>query len=79
MSLQPTGTIFSITSGSSTPFVIQQTSTYCYSNFGFGFNTGSSTFMGIFGAAFDVRATAIIVNPNGAFYNENVRLPAASC
>ena len=75
MSLQPTGTIFSITSGSFQPFVIQQTSPIT-SNFGFGFNTGSSTFMSIFGAAFDIRATAIIVNPTGSFYNENLRLPA---
>ena len=75
MSLQPTGTIFSITSGSSIPFVIQQTSPIG-SNLGFGFNTGSSTFMSIFGAAFDIRATAIIVNPTGSFYNENLRLPA---
>jgi hypothetical protein len=76
MSLQPTGTIFSITTGSSIPFVIQQTSPIG-SNLGFGFNTGSSTSMGTFGAAFDVRATAIIVNPLGGLYNENLRLPAA--
>ena len=34
--------------------------------------------MGTFGAAFDVRATAIIMNPNGAVFNENLRLPTAS-
>ena len=76
MSLQPTGTIFSITTGSLIPFVIQQTSPIG-SNLGFGFNTGSSTSMGIYGAAFDVRATAIIVNPLGGLYNENLRLPSA--
>jgi hypothetical protein len=78
MSLQPTGTIFSLTSGSSTPFLIQYTQPVATSNLNFGFNTGSTTNMGTFGAAFDVRATAIIVNPSGAAWNENLRLPSAS-
>jgi hypothetical protein len=77
MSLQPTGTIFSITSGSSTPFIIQNHQSIPTSGLNFGFNTGSTTNLGAFGLAFDVRATAIIVNPNAGSYNENLRLPAA--
>ena len=77
MSLQPTGTIFSITSGSSTPFIIQNHRTIPTSGLNFGFNTGSTTNLGDLGLAFDVRATAIIVNPNAGSYNENLRLPAA--
>jgi hypothetical protein len=43
----------------------------------FAFNTGSTTGISS-AAAFDVRATAIIMNPQGSNYNENLRLPAIS-
>jgi hypothetical protein len=76
VALDTQNNLFTLSSGSNNLFIAQQTAPVT-SNIGFAFNTSSATGMGTFGAAFDVRATAIIMNPNGAAYNENLRLPAA--
>lgn len=69
--------LFNFTSGSTPIFLAQQVGLLNTSNFAFGFGT-STPVSASAGSSFDMRGTAIIGNPNGNSYNENLRLPTAS-
>ena len=73
LSLDVSTDFLKFTSGSTTNFVAQQVAGT--TSMSFAFNTGSA--IGGQGAVFDVRGTAVIMNPQGANYNENLRLPSA--
>jgi hypothetical protein len=73
ISLNVSSDFLRFSSGSITNLAAQQvTGTTSMS---FAFNTSSA--IGGQGATFDVRATAVIMNPQGNFFSENLRLPAA--
>ena len=73
LSLDVASDFLRFSSGSNVNFVAQQV--VGTTSMSFAFNTGSA--IGGQGAVFDVRGTAVIMNPQGANYNENLRLPAA--
>ena len=74
LSLDVASDFLKFTSGSTTNFVAQQVAGT--TSMSFAFNTGSAVGTGGYGAAFDIKATAFIMNPQGGNYNENLRLPA---
>jgi len=73
LSLDVASDFLRFSSGSTVNFAAQQVAGT--TSMSFAFNTGSA--VGGQGATFDVRATAVIMNPQGANYNENLRLPAS--
>ena len=73
LSLDVVTDFLKFTSGSTTNFVAQQVAGT--TSMSFAFNTGSA--IGGQGGVFDIRGTAVIMNPQGNFYSENLRLPAA--
>ncbi len=73
LSLDVASDFLRFSSGSTVNFAAQQVAGT--TSMSFAFNTGSA--IGGQGATFDVRATAVIMNPQGANYNENLRLPAS--
>jgi hypothetical protein len=73
LSLEVASDFLKFTSGSTTNLIAQQVAGT--TSMSFAFNTGSA--IGGQGATFDVKGTAVIMNPQGNFYSENLRLPAS--
>lgn len=73
LSLDVASDFLRFSSGSNVNFVAQQVAGT--TSMSFAFNTGSA--ISGQGAVFDVRGTAVIMNPQGGNYNENLRLPSA--
>jgi len=76
LSLDVASDFLRFSSGSTTNLIAQQVAGT--TSMSFAFNTGSVIGTGGYGAAFDIKATAFIMNPQGGNYNENLRLPAIS-
>ena len=74
LSLDVSSDFLRFSSGSTTNLIAQQVAGT--TSMSFAFNTGSA--IGGQGAVFDVKGTAIIVNPQGNSWSENLRLPSAS-
>jgi hypothetical protein len=73
LSLDVASDFLRFSSGSTVNFAAQQVAGT--TSMSFAFNTGSA--IGGQGGVFDIRGTAVIMNPQGNFYSENLRLPAA--